>query len=501
MSNRTQYLIALTAVALSIPAQAAVKPHHLFTDNAVLQCDARVPVWGEARDGEKITVKFAGQKASTTAKNGRWMIWMKPVKAGGPFTMTIAGENTVTITNVLVGEVWVCSGQSNMWWPLDETENGTQAAAGATDAHLRLFTVPMLAKDEPQSNVEAAWKMCDSNTVTRFSAVGYYFGRDLRKARNVPVGLIHSSVGGTPAEAWTSRKIIETNPQLGDVMKDYQYNLQAYPEKLEKYRKDEVELLRKWESNVEQAKRDGKQPPKKPSAPTSPAESMGRPSGLYNAMIAPLLPYALRGVIWYQGESNAGNPKRYEILFPAMIRSWRDDWGQGEFPFLFVQIAPFGKIGPEIRDAQLNCWKNTSRTAMVVTTDVGDETNIHPKRKEPVGARLALAARAIAYGEKIEYSGPLFDAMKIEGNRAILSFTHTGGGLMARDGELKGFTVAGEDMKFVQAAATIAGDKVIVSSGEVAKPVAVRYGWANMPDVNLFNKEGLPASPFRTSAE
>jgi sialate O-acetylesterase len=215
-------------------------------------------------------------------------------------------------------------------------------------------------------------------------------------------------------------------------------------------------------------------------------------------MIAPLQPYALAGAIWYQGEANSGRAAQYQELFPTLIRNWRDAWGQGKFPFLFVQIAPHEKMSPEIREAQLLTWKKVPRTAQIVTTDIGDAKDIHPKKKEPVGARLALAARAIAYGEKLEYSGPAFTSMKVKGNRAILSFTHTGSGLMAKEGELKGFTLAGADGKFLSANATIDGAKVVVSSPSVPKPVAVRYGWESVPDVNLFNREGLPASPFRT---
>jgi sialate O-acetylesterase len=225
---------------------------------------------------------------------------------------------------------------------------------------------------------------------------------------------------------------------------------------------------------------------------------VGASSSLYNAMIAPLQPFAIAGVIWYQGESDTNAAQIYQTLFPALIKGWRDEWGQGEFPFLFVQITPHNEMKPEIREAQLLTWQKTPKTAMVVSTDVGSATDIHPRNKEPVGARLALAARAVAYGEKIEYSGPVYQSMKVAGQRAILNFTHLGGGLVAQTGELKGFTIAGDDKKFVPAQAKIEGGTVVVAAKEVAKPVAVRYGWSNVPDVNLFNKAGLPASPFRT---
>ena len=235
--------------------------------------------------------------------------------------------------------------------------------------------------------------------------------------------------------------------------------------------------------------------------PLSPDGYPNNPTVLFNGMIAPLVPYAIKGVIWYQGEGNAGQSQEYRTLFPRLIADWREKWGQGDFPFLFVQVAPFQNLPPGIREAQLLSWQKTPNTAMVVTTDVGDATDIHPRQKEPVGARLALAARALAYGEKIEYSGPVFDALNIDGGRAVLRFKHLGSGLLAKDGELKGFTIAGADKTFVAAKADIQGDTVVVSSAEVRTPVAVRYGWANVPDVNLFNKEGLPASPFRTDAD
>jgi sialate O-acetylesterase len=417
-----------------------------------LQQGIRVPVWGTSRDGEKVTVKFQGQEVSTVAKDGHWKVNLKPLKAGGPFTLTIVGDNTITLTNVLVGEVWLCSGQSNMGFSLAGAENATEAIAAADDPQLRLFHVPQNPVESPQTDVVGTWKECMPETAAKFSAVAYFFGRDLRRARKVPVGLINSSVGGTPAEAWTSRAALAANPKLKELFEPL--------------------------------------PPSKSKRPKAPGV-------LYNGMIAPLPPFALAGAIWYQGEANSWRAAQYQELFPTLIQNWRDAWGQGKFPFLFVQIAPHEKMSPEIREAQLLTWKKVPRTALIVTTDVGDAKDIHPKKKEPVGARLALAARAIAYGEKLEYSGPAFTSMKVKGNRAILSFTHTGSGLMAKEGELKGFTLAGADGNFAPANAKIEGNKVVVSLPDVSKPVAVRYGWANVPDVNLFNREGLPASPFR----
>ena len=462
--------------------QAAVKPHALFSDDAVLQQGMKVPVWGTANDGEKVTVKIQGQEVTTTAKDGKWRVDLAPLKTGGPFELTIAGENTITLKNVLVGEVWIASGQSNMVWSVKECGDAERTIAGSANPQIRLFTVPRQGKPQPQSDVTGAWSECGPTTVTGFSAVAYCFGRDLQQQLKVPVGLISTNVSGTPAESWTSRKALEANPALKSLVVD--------------------------------------------PASNKPKDT----SGLYNAMIHPLIPYAIRGAIWYQGESNAGRAYEYRTLFPAMISDWRAAWGQGDFTFLLVQLAPFMPVGreqsgmrvehrdgkiqlvpfkqtvlepsesdwAELREAQLLATQVLPNVAMAVITDVGDERNIHPPRKAPVGARLALAARAVAYGEPVEFSGPVYYQQKIDGNHIVLEFKHSDGGLVAKDGPLTGFTIAGADKKFVHAQAEIKGDTVVVSSPEVKAPVAVRFGWWNYPVVNLWNKADLPASPFRT---
>jgi sialate O-acetylesterase len=499
--RRTLLVISVAAflAGLAAAARAEVEPNSLFSDGAVLQQGVAVPVWGAGKDGEQVTVKIQDQTVSTTVRDGRWLVRLKPMKAGGPFTMTITGDNTITLTNVLVGEVWLCSGQSNMAFHLAQAANAAEAIAAAADSQLRLFTVPYGATDTPKTEVPGSWKESSPETARSFSAVAWFFGRELRRALKVPVGLINSSVGGTPAEAWTSRATLEADPDFKEILERYTEQLKNYDP--EAAAAQHQRALEKHKRAVEKANATGEKPPQAPRAPTDPRKSPVRPCGLYNAMIAPLEPYAIAGAIWYQGEANAGRAAQYQKLFPAMIGDWRQAWGQGDFPFFFVQIAPHQAMKPEIREAQLVSWQKVPRTAMAVITDIGNEKDIHPTQKEPVGARLALAARAIAYGEKIEYSGPVFASMKIEGERAILSFTHIGGGLMAKDGELKGFTIAGADGTFAAAKAVVEGDKVVVSSPEVPKPVAVRYGWANTPDVNLFNKEGLPATPFRTDVK
>lgn len=497
-------LLAGLAVLTGPAARAAVKPHGLFTDGAVLQQEMRVPVWGTANSGERVTVTFQNQKVSTTARDGAWMIRLKPLKPGGPFTMTVAGENTIEIKNVLVGEVYVCSGQSNMEWSLAASANGQEAVAQSADSMLHLIMIPHATSETPLHEVTARWSECGPQTVGGFSAVGYFFGRDLRRALKVPVGLIESSWGGTVAEAWTSRATLESIPSLSSLLTDYTVAKRRYPFSLMEYQ----QAAEKHRLAVEQARTEGRQPPAAPPAPADPASprNPNRPSVLYNAMIVPLLPYGIRGAIWYQGESNAGRAYQYQTLFPAMISDWRQSWGQGDFPFLFVQLAPFMAIQnepaesawAELREAQRLTTHTLPNTAMAVITDVGDEKDIHPRKKEPVGSRLALAALAIANREKLVYSGPTYESMKIDGDRAVLKFRNVGGGLVAKDGALTGFTIAGADRKWVSAKAEIRGDRIVVSSPQVPHPVAVRYGWANYPVINLYNKEGLPASPFRT---
>ena len=462
--NRPVLAAALAAAAwLSCERiRADVQPNPLFSEGMVLQQRADCPVWGKAAPGETVKVTLNRDDGIVTsgnttadAKDGTWRVGIASGKAGGPFTLTIEGKNTISLKDVYVGEVWIASGQSNMEWPLNASAGAAEAKAHSKNPKIRLFTVKKTAAKTPQDTVpvdktNGVWLECGPNTIGGFSAVAYFFGRDVQKALDVPVGIIHTSWGGTASEEWTSQKVLDAHPEHKG--------------------------------------------------------HHGRQTQLYNGMIAPLIPFAFKGAIWYQGESNAGRAELYRTGFPLMIKNWRDDWKQGDFPFLFVQLAPFLKIekGPTnpdwawLREAQRQTALTLPHTGMAVITDVGDEKDIHPKKKEPVGHRLALAALALAYDRKDEYSGPVFDKMTVEGTKAVLSFTHLGGGLMAKSGKLTGFTIAGEDKVFHDADAEIHGETVVVSSSAVAKPVAVRFGWANYPVVNLWNKAGLPASPFRT---
>ena len=445
-------LLAFYCAVLTNSARAEVRLHSLFTDNMVLQRDMKVPVWGTATAGEKVMVVIGDQMAETTASGGEWRVELPAMTAGGPLTLMVTGSNTIKLENVLIGDVWICSGQSNMQWPIAASADPEQTIAESSNPNIRLFTVPRVRKDQPQESVQGEWVECGPQTTAQFSAVAYHFGQALQKKLDVPIGLLSTNFGGTAAEEWTSDEALKSKPETANLA--------------------------------------GK----------------GNSSKLHNAMIHPLLPFAIRGAIWYQGESNAGRAYQYRTLFPLMIGNWREVWGQGDFPFLFVQLAPFTPIRTEpgesdwaeLREAQLMTMLNVPNTAMVVITDVGDEKDIHPKQKKPVGERLALAARKLAYGEDLVYSGPIYESMRVDGNKVVLKFKHVGDGLTVQGDKLKGFTIAGQDKKFYNADAEVAGDTVVVHSDRVEEPVAVRYGWDNYPVVNLANKNGLLASPFRT---
>ncbi len=457
------WMLALVAGSV---VTAEVVPNSLFSENCVLQQGLPVPVWGTAAEGERVSVKFAGQTVTTTAASGAWKVWLKPLRASAvPQTMFVIGERIREIGNVLVGDVWVAGGQSNMERqlgprpPQPEIIGWQEAAASANFPKIRQFSVPEHLALTPSSDSGGSWAVCSAATAPNFSAVGFFFARAIFRAERVPVGILFSTWGGTAAEAWASAA------SLGK-MADFRGAVE---------RKDGLT------GNLDRDK--------------------NHPAVLYNAMISPLQAFPIKGVIWYQGESNCDRATQYRELFPLLIADWRRGWELGDFPFLFVQIAPSKFWTPEIREAQLLTLQVARNTAMIGTADIGDPNDMHPAQKAPVGERLALAARALAYGEAIEYSGPLFDSLKVEKGRAVVSFTHTGGGLVAVGGELRGFCVAGSDGKFFPAKAEIKGSSVVVSSEAVKAPAAVRYGWEKAPDINLFNARGLPASPFRTDFE
>lgn len=481
---------ALLAAAPLGRAELRIAP--VFSDNMVLQREQPVRLWGWDNDGTPVIVKFRQQTVKATAANLAWQVTLESLKPGGPDTLTISTPTqTVQFTNVLVGDVWVCSGQSNMEWPLKNSFNSEADLASATNSRIRLLLVPKHRAESPTTLVKSAWGVCTPEAAAGFSAVGYYFGRDLQRDLNVPIGLIGTYWGGTPAEAWTSRPALEINPRyVKEILEPSATAVGNWKKALESWQKEKA--------SAEQAGQ-----PFNKRAPGQPWNG----GELYNGMIAPLLPYTIKGAIWYQGESNAGRAEQYRTLFADMIRNWRRDWGQGDFPFLCAQLAPFMAVRDqpgdsawaELREAQLLATQVLPKVGMAVITDVGEEKDIHPRKKQPVGARLALAARAIGSGEKLAYSGPVYRSLKVDGSRIVLRFDHVGKGLEARDGELKGFALCGEDRKWVWAKAEILPDNTIaVSSPDVAQPVAVRFGWADFPVVNLWNKDGLPATPFRT---
>jgi sialate O-acetylesterase len=503
-THTRKFIFLFVALSLVCATSRAVELNSLFSDNVVLQQSKTLPIWGAGRDGEKIEVKLGKQSATTTVSGGKWSVKLDALPAGGSLTLIVTGDNMLTVTNVLIGEVWVCSGQSNMERQLGPRggqkplENWEQEVAAANHPQIRMFFVHRDKSSTPLADAHGQWVVCSPQTAKDFSAVGYFFAQALHVDLKVPVGMIFTSVGGTAVELWTSPDALAKNPAGAELVRKTEQEIREFPEKLAKFKAEEPVLLEKFTNDLAAAKAAGKTEPRPPSAPRDPSGI--RPGCLFNGMVAPLMPYAIRGVIWYQGESNGGRGKQYRELFPLMIRDWRSRWQQGDFPFCFVQLATYRACDPMIREAQLLTLSRVPNTAMAVTTDVGDATDIHPTRKKPVGERLALAARAIAYGEKIEFSGPLFESSEINNGKVILHFSHAKG-MTAKGGALTGFVIAGADKKFVPADAVIQGETVVVSSPSVSAPVAARYNWAGVAEGNLYNAAGLPASPFRTDVE
>ncbi|MFA5251931.1 MAG: sialate O-acetylesterase [Phycisphaerae bacterium] len=608
----------------------------------VLQRDANVKIWGWADAGEKVTINFNDKTyIAITGTDGKWMVTLSPSKAGGPYNMEIKAENEIALKNILIGDVWICSGQSNMELAMDRLKDKyPNEIANSDNPSIRQFVVPRKYNfNAPQDEMESGvWESANPQTILNFTAVGYFFAKELFAKYHVPIGLINTSLGGSPAQAWMSEDALKQFPEYLETAKklknddyinqivtkdkiaeDTWYNLLRQKDiglaEGEKSWSDPTCDASQWPTmNVPGCWADGplgpvngvvwfrkeinipasmadkparlwlgrivdgdetyfngrkvgaityEWPPRKYDVPAGllkegkniivvrvisnrnrsgfvldkPYQLVGasetidlkgqwqyklgavmdplllktfiewQPLGLYNSMIAPLLNYSIKGIIWYQGESNTGKPLEYRTLFPALIANWRQKWNQGDFPFLYVQLTSFmeTKDQPsesgwaELRQAQLKTL-SVPNTAMIVTTDIGEWNDIHPLNKEDVSKRLALAAENIAYGEKdVVYSGPIYQSMKTEGNKIILTFTDTAGGLIAKGSDLKYFAIAGPDKKFVWANAKIQGDKIIVRNDSVPNPVAVRYAWADNPEgANLYNKAGLPASPFRT---
>ena len=453
-------IIGLLLVAFG-PATAAVRLPAIIGDNMVLQCDCPLPIWGWAEPGEEVAVAIDGNAKTTTANvNGEWIVRLQGMEASDEaveLTVTGSSGNMITVINILIGEVWIGSGQSNMEWALESALDGQVISRGTHHPKIRLFHVPRTLAVAPVTNVSAKWVLCSPETAPRFSAVLYHFGLTLQAKVGVPVGLIESAWGGSRIEPWTPPEGFASESVLAA-----------------------------------------------DSKPQHVAGSWLNPTTMYNGMIHALVPFAIRGVLWYQGESNRGAGMHYYHQMKGLIQGWRHIWKQGDFPFYFVQLAPFNYAGnplalPLMWEAQ-TAVLSVPNTGMVVTTDISTIDNIHPPNKRDVGKRLALWALAKDYGwEQLIHSGPLYDGYRIEGGGIRISFLHAGSGLLSNDGKgLNWFAIAGDDREFVEAIVEIDGETLFVHSPEVPKPVAVRFAWHQNAQPNFFNNEGLPASPFRT---
>ncbi len=519
MSKHTRHwlmrcLLAFVFFTVCSTTHAALKLPAVLGSNMVIQQGQPMPVWGWATPGESVSVTFADDSLTTKAdERGRWRVDLPARKATAdqkPLTLTVKGEGqTLTLTNLLVGEVWVCSGQSNMDWTLPQSADPKKEIESANFPQIRLFIVPRRPAGEPQEDVQGQWQVCTPQTVPPFSAVGFFFGRYLHQELKVPVGLVKTAWGGTRIEPWTPKegfKLVEHKElnEIGTKQVEYEAN----------WRKAAITSVARVEAWVKEAKAAaaaGRAITPLPNNVT-PGASAGNVSHLYNGMVAPLVPLSIRGAIWYQGESNLGQGMRYNEHMKALIRGWRSVWNQKsnrDFPFLYVQLAPFNYRGrpphllAEMWEAQLATLKEPN-TGMAFTLDIGNVNDIHPKNKQDVGKRLALWALAKTYGrDMLVCSGPIFNAMKVDGNKVHVTFNHSANGLHARDGKpLTWFEVAGKDGKFVHAKAELdqLGQSVIVSSTMVDEPVHVRFAWGQQAEPNLENSEGLPAAPFRASA-
>ncbi len=471
MKKLSHLFAAIALVVLVSPTlRADLNVPKIFSDSMVLQRDQSIPVWGWEEAGTKVHVLFQGEvKNATAGDDGKWMVRLSAKKAGGPYKMVLEGQNRVEFNDVLVGEVWLCSGQSNMEWTVSNSNNPKEEIAAANHPRIRHIKFAHRPAAEPLTDVPSdGWQVCSPETVGGFTGVGYFFGRELQGELDVPIGLIGCNWGGTRIEPWTPPVGFKETPALSDIAD----KLAEFPTKNN-------------QGNINHQS----------------------PLALYNGMVHSIVPYGMRGAIWYQGESNNGEGMLYHEKMKALIHGWRKVWDNDTMPFGFVQLAPYTYGGDPTRLAGI--WEAQTatlkipHTGMAVTTDIAHLKDIHPRNKQDVGRRLALWALSESYGQEgIVFSGPIYKSMKVEGNAIRLSFDHVGGGLVSRDDKpLDWFTIAGDDGKFVEATATIKGQDIVVTAESVAKPTAVRFGWSQLAEPNLSNKEGLPASPFRTDSE
>lgn len=483
-------LILLLLLLTTTVASADVRLPALFSDHMVLQRDKVNYVWGWADVGETVSVTFDGTTTSTVASDtGTWVVHIPSAPLGSPKTLTVKGSNTITINDILMGDVWICSGQSNMQWTLDRADDAENEIANANYPNMRYFFVPLTVARTEQSDVDAQWRATTPEVAAGFSAVAYFFGRTVHQELDVPIGLISTSWGGTAIESWMSQDATALSETYAELNEDWQPALREHGDLIEKH----------YDRTI-------KPPVELPKTKRNVGGAPNVPSFNYNAMIAPLWRYGIKGAIWYQGESNAGRAYQYRDLMKTMIRDWRVQFGQGDFPFFITQLANYTERATEpgrsdwaeLREAQLMAT-DLPNVGMAVIIDIGEAEDIHPKNKQDVGRRLAQSAFNIAYGQDVLPSGPVYKKMKKGRGKITLRFDHVGKGLSTKNrGASTGFQIAGKDQKWVWADTAINGKKVTVWSDSVKKPVAVRYGWANNPDCNLYNLEGLPATPFRT---
>jgi sialate O-acetylesterase len=537
---RTRRLFALVALAVSSCALAAalraeVKLAAVFTDHAILQRDTVVPIWGTARRGERVTITFRTQSLVTKAdREGFWRINIAPMPANPyPADLVVSGSNTITLHDVLIGDVWLCSGQSNMEWSVRLSDYAATETATAHFPLIRHFKVAtQMAHEQPAADIQGSWTVCTPETAPHFTAVGFFFARELIQDLGVPQGILNISWGGTPLESWLSPAMLAASPHAASVAQAWAKTVAEYPAK----KAEHDRRMSEWEQRAAAAKAAGQpEPPDRPWRPAGPGLPE-EPTVVWQGMMAPVVPYAIRGVLWYQGESNVGREAEYRDLFPALIRGWRDAWAGAAqpatsveeprkkrrrksddavvaappavepFPFLFVQLpnyadnAPLGAAWARLREAQTAALALPA-TGMAIAIDVGESTNLHPPHKQEVGRRLALVARAQVFGEGIDAAGPTYAEHTFAPDGTVrIRFDHAEIGLVCRGPRVQGFLLAGADRVFQPADARIEGDTVIVSSPVVKAPMAVRYAFANdpQPDANLYNGAGLPAAPFRT---
>jgi sialate O-acetylesterase len=494
-------VVASVSFGFSV-ARADVRLPALFSEHAVLQSDIPVAVWGWADAGERIEVSFAGQtKSATPDGNGKWMVKLDALKADARSQdLTVKGRKTIVVKDVLVGEVWLGSGQSNMAMTVTRAKDFEKEQAASNLPEVRMFTVSSSASTKAEEDCKGSWVVCSPETVGSFSATLFFTGREIHKALENPVGLINSSVGGTPIESWIAPEAQLASAELKGFFEAVKKADAAFDPV--KARATYEKQLAKWKEDAKKAKAEGKPAPRAPRDPVALRGRKGNVGGLFNGKIAPLIPYAIRGALWYQGEANTTPEKAhfYQHQLALLVTDWRRRWGS-EFPFAWVQLPNFARPGegwPLVREAMLKTLA-LPKTGMAITIDIGEQRDIHPKNKQDVGKRLSLWALGNVYGKKVaSTSGPLPARHEARGSEIVLKFSHADGGLAAKDGALKGFTIAGDDRQWKPATARIEGENVIVSSTEVPKPVAARYAWQDWPDCNLVNGAGLPASPFRT---